>query len=115
MQIQINTDENIEGSAELSAHISTDIHTRLDRYSQHINRIEVHLSDKNSDKSGAHDKRCVIEARIAGRQPEVASDASDTLEGAWSGAAKKLQHVLETTLGKLNHVKGGNTIRTGEL
>lgn len=115
MQIQINTDENIEGSEELSAHISTDIHTRLDRYSEHITRIEVHLSDKNADKSGAHDKRCLIEARIAGRQPEVASDASDTLEGAWSGAAKKLQHVLETTLGKLNHVKGANTIRTGEL
>ena len=103
MQIQVNTDDNIEGGEELSARISTEIHTRLDRFSQHITRIEVHLSDENADKSGDSDKRCLIEARLEGRQPEVASDQADTLEGAYSGAAKKLQRVLETTLGRLSH------------
>lgn len=115
MQIQINTDENIEGSEELSAHITADINTRLDRYSEHITRVEVHLSDENAAKSGAHDKRCLIEARIEGLQPEAVSNESDTLEGAWSGAAKKMQHALDTTLGKRNHVKGGETIRTADL
>ena len=112
MHIQINTDEHIEGSEGLSAKISSDIHHRLDRFSEHITRIEVHLSDENADKSGTSDKRCLIEARLEGRQPEVASDEAATLEGAWSGAAKKLQHVLETTLGKRDHHKGGETIRT---
>ncbi len=114
MHIQINTDENIEGSEALSARVSDDIHKRLDRYSQHITRIEVHLSDGNAEKSGSSDKRCLIEARIEGRQPEAVSDQSDTLERAYSGAAKKMQHALETTFGKLNHVKGGETIRTSE-
>ncbi len=115
MQIQVNTDENVQGSEELSARVSTEIHSRLDRFSQHITRIEVHLSDEDADKSGGSDKRCLIEARLEGRQPQAASDQADTLEGAYSGAAKKLQRALETTLGKLNHVKGGDTIRTGSL
>ena len=115
MQIQVNTDDNLKGGEELSARVSAEIHTRLDRYSRHITRIEVHLSDEDGDKSGGSDKRCLIEARLEGRQPEVASDQAATLEGAYSGAAKKLQHVLETTLGRLNRVKGADTIRTGVL
>ncbi|MGK2870982.1 MAG: HPF/RaiA family ribosome-associated protein [Alphaproteobacteria bacterium] len=113
MQIQINTDKNIEGGEDLSARVSTEIHTRLDRFSQHITRIEVHLSDEDADKSGGSDKRCLIEARLEDRQPEVASERAATLEGAYSGAAKKLQRALETTLGRLNQVKGADTIRTG--
>ena len=93
----------------------TEIHTRLDRFSQHITRIEVHLSDENADKSGESDKRCLIEARLEGRQPEVASDQAATIEGAYSGAAKKLQRALETTLGRLSQLKGSDTIRTGDL
>lgn len=115
MHIQINTDENIEGSEELAAHITANLKTGLDRYSEHITSLEVHLSDENAAKSGAHDKRCLIEARIEGLQPEAVSNESDTLEGAWSGAAKKMQHALDTTLGKRNHVKGGETIRVGEM
>lgn len=114
MQIQVNTDENVESGEGLTASVSAEIRSRLDRFSQHITRIEVHLSDADGDKSGGSDKRCLIEARLEGRQPEVASDRAATLEGAISGAAKKLQHVLETTLGKLDHTKGGDTIRTGD-
>lgn len=112
MQIQINTDENVAGGEDLSARISAELHTRLDRFSQYITRIEVHLSDEDGDKSGTADKRCLIEARLEGRQPEAASDRANTLEGAYSGAAKKLHRALETTLGKINHVKGADTIRT---
>jgi len=114
MQIQVNTDENIKGGEDLSARVSAEIHTRLDRFSQHITRIEVHLSDEDGHKSGGSDKRCLIEARLEGSQPEVASEQASTLEGAFSGAAKKLQRALETTLGRLNHVKGANTIRIGD-
>ena len=58
--------------------------------------------------------RCLIEARLEGRKPEVASDRADTLQGAFSGAVRKLQRALQSTLGKVNHVKGTNTIRAGE-
>ena len=74
MQIQVNTDESIDGGEDLSARVSAEIHSRLDRFSQHITRIEVHLSDEDGDKSGGSDKRCLIEARLEGRQPEVASE-----------------------------------------
>lgn len=115
MKIQVNADNNIEGGEGLSARVSSDIHNRLDRYSRHITRIEVHLTDEDGDKSGGSDKHCLIEARLEGRQPEVASEQASTLEGAYFGAAKKLQHALATTLGRLNHVKGADTIRTGEM
>lgn len=115
MQIQVNTDNNIEGGEELSARVSAEIHNRLDRFNRHITRIEVHLTDEDGDKSGDSDKHCLIEARLEDRQPEVASEQAATIEGAYSGAAKKLQHVLETTLGRLNHVKGADTIRTDEM
>lgn len=114
MQIQVNTDENVEGGEDLSHRVSAEIHTRLDRYSQHITRIEVHLSHEEGNKAGASGKRCLIEARLEGRQPEVVSERSATLEGAYSGAAKKLQRALETTLGRLTHMKGADTIRTGD-
>ncbi len=67
MQIQINTDENINGGQELSSQISAEIYARLERFSSHITRIEVHLSDEDGDKSGGSDKRCLIEARLEGR------------------------------------------------
>jgi ribosome-associated translation inhibitor RaiA len=114
MQIQVNTDENIKGGEDLSARIVAGIHSRLDRFSEHITRIEVHLSDEDGKKSGGSDKRCLIEARLEGRQPEVASEQASTLESAFSGAARKLQQVLETTLGKRDQVKGADTIRTGD-
>lgn len=113
MQIQVNTDDNVEGSEELSDQISSEIQNRVDHFSQHITHIEVHLSDENADKSGSSDKRCLIEVRLEGLQPTVVSDRASTIEGAYSGAAKKLEHSLQSTLGKLNHVKGSDTIRTG--
>jgi hypothetical protein len=45
----------------------------------------------------------------------VVSEQAASLEGAYSGAARKLQRALATTLGKLNQVKGAETIRTGDL
>jgi len=115
VQILVNTDESAMGGQELSARISAEIHSRLDRFSQHITRIEVHLSDENGDKSGESDKRCLIEARLEGRQPEAVSDHAATIEGAYSGATKKMQRALETTLGRLSQLKGSDTIRGSDL
>ena len=110
MHIPTNTDENVAGGEDLSARISAELHNRFDRFSQHITRIEVHLSDEDGDKSGAADQRCLTEARLEGPQPEAASGRAGILEGAYSGAAKKVHRASETTLGRLNHVKGADTI-----
>ena len=101
MRIQINTDHNIEGREALAAQVSGTIETALSRFSDHITRVEVHLSDENGAKNGLNDKRCMLEARLEGRQPIAVTDEAATLDQAVSGAADKLARLLESTLGRL--------------
>ena len=100
MQIQVNTDHNIEGRETLAAWIRGTVETALDRDSDHITRVEVHLTDEDGHKSGQNDKCCVMEARLEGRQPIAVSDHSETLEQAVNGAAGKLARLVESTLGR---------------
>jgi hypothetical protein len=101
MQIQINTDGNIEGTEALAGQIKDVLKGTLSRYSDRITRIEVHLSDQNGAKSGQDDKRCVLEARLEGRQPTAVTHQAATVEEAVEGAAEKLLRSLQTTLGRL--------------
>ena len=102
MQIQINTDSNIEADAELVQQIKAVISDGLDRFSEQVTRVEVHLSDQNSDKkSGDEDIRCQLEARLAGLQPISVSDRAATLERAVDGAVEKLTRSLDSTLGRM--------------
>lgn len=102
MQIQINTDSNIEGDAELVQLMKAVVRNGLDRFSEQVTRVEVHLSDQNSDKKfGNEDIRCLLEARLAGLQPISVSDSAATLEQAVDGAVEKLTRSLDSTLGRL--------------
>ena len=101
MQIQINTDHNIEGHQALTDHISSVIENALSRFSDHITRVEVHLSDENSHKRGHNDKRCMMEARFQGHQRSAVTHRAATLDLAVAGAADKLTRVIESTLGRL--------------
>ncbi|BCD99348.1 HPF/RaiA family ribosome-associated protein [Marinagarivorans cellulosilyticus] len=101
MKIQFNTDANIHGTEELAARVSDSIEHALDRYQSHITRVEVHISDESKGKSGLHDHRCMLEARLEGRQPVAVTEHAATLDQAVNGAAKKLAHRLETVLGRL--------------
>ena len=101
MQIQINTDNNIEGREELATQVEAVVQDSLRRFSEQITRVEVHLSDENSHKSGQADKRCVMEARLEGRQPTAVTHQAATLSEAVDGAADKLTASLESTLGRL--------------
>lgn len=104
MLIQINTDNNIKGSEEAALTYTAMIESTLDRFSDRITRIEVHLSDENSAKDSPDDKRCMLEARLKGLQPIAVTHQADELDLAVSGAADKMKRSLETTLGKLrNH------------
>lgn len=101
MQIQINTDNNIEGREEFATHVKGVVESALSRFSDRLTWIEVHLSDENSDKSGQDDKRCTMEARLEGRQPTAVTHAAATLDQAVDGAADKLGRLLESALGRL--------------
>ena len=101
MQIQVNTDHTIEGHEELADQIRGVVETALSRMSDHITRVEVHLTDESSPKSRDNDKRCMMEARLEGRQPIAVTDEAATLDMAVDGAADKLARLIEHTLGKL--------------
>ena len=100
MLVQINTDRNIEGSAALTTAVSGVVEAALDRFSSHVTRVEVHISDENAEKGGQRDHRCMMEARLEGRQPVAVTHAAATLDQAVSGAAGKLARMLESTLGR---------------
>lgn len=101
MQIHINTDRNIEGHEALATQISGVVESALSLFSVHITRVKVYLSDENSDKKGGHDHmRCVMEARLEGRQPVAVTHQAATVEQAGDGAADKLTRLIESTLGR---------------
>lgn len=102
MKIQLNTDVHIEGNEALAAQVSATVEQALARFSEHITRVEVHLGDENADKSGQRDQRCMLEARLEGRQPVAVTQHAATLEQAVHGAAQKLVHLLDSTLGRLH-------------
>ena len=101
MLIQINTDKNIQGGEQLNNHFSGVLENSLDRFVDHVTRIEVHLSDENSQKEGPSDKRCMLEARVKGLQPIAVTHKAESLDLAVSGAADKMKNALETTIAKM--------------
>ncbi len=101
MTIQINTDRNINGNEKFESHFTTATEEALSRFSEQITRVEVHLSDENGIKEGPNNKRCLLEARLAGRPPIAVTHQADTVEQAYKGSMSKLKASLETILGKL--------------
>jgi ribosomal subunit interface protein len=107
MQIQINTGHNIDGNEALVAYVRNETEHGLSRFSDHITRVEVHLSDEKSDKKvGNGTMRCVIEARIEGRHPIAVTNQAATLDQAVKGAANKLTRLIESTIGRIKDRRG---------
>jgi ribosome-associated translation inhibitor RaiA len=109
MNIQINTDHNIKSNKTLIAKFSSTIKNALSRMSDHITRVEVHLSDEDGRKKGNNDKRCMIEARLEGRQPIVVIDHAMTLNQAFFGAIGKLINMIESIQGRRRDQRNRNT------
>ncbi len=109
MQIQVNTDHSIEGHGALAVRIRGVVENALSRMSDHITRVEVHLTDERGPKKGRNDKRCMMEARLEGRQPVAVADEAATVDLAVDGAAAKLARLVEHTLGKLKDLRNHRT------
>ncbi len=101
MQIQVNSDNHIQGNIRLEQWVRSTVESTLERYDDALTRIEVHLRDENGDKPGPHDKRCQMEARPKGHQPISVTHKAANLEQAIEGAAQKLNNALEHLYGKL--------------
>ena len=103
----------------MAQQIKSEVENGLEHFSEKITRVEVHLSDENSNKkSGTKDMRCLLEARLAGLQPVTVSHKAATLEQAVEGAVDKLKRSLDSTLGRLGerktHDPSGFSIRASE-
>lgn len=104
MIIQFNTDKNLSIKAPFKETLSELLEKSLDRFSEQITRLEVHLSDENGSKTGTHDKRCLLEARLEGLQPIAVTADAQTHEQSLKAAIEKLKNTLDSQLGKLrNH------------
>ncbi len=101
MQIQFNTDKNVIGSEDLIASSTSLISEELSRFSDQITRLEIHLSDDDGKKDGFNDKRCMVEARLAGMKPIAVTDHANSPEQAVLGAIDKLKTSLEKITGRL--------------
>ena len=100
MTIQFNTDNNVIGREQLTEPLTDLISNKLNRFSEKITRVEVHLSDENGNKEGQNDKRCLLEARMEGKKPIAVTNLANTHEEAVEGAIDKLKTSLETIIGR---------------
>lgn len=114
MQAQVHTDDHIHGGESLAQWIQDESGTRLARFRENITRLEVFLTDVDAGKSGAEDKRCRIEARVAGRQPVAVTAEADKMATAFISAVDKLTRALDADLGRVKDRHGRDTIRDAQ-
>lgn len=98
MQILTSTDHNIDGNEAFAAEVTDVVANALRHVSDHITRVEVHFADENGPKTDPRDIRCMLEARIEGRQPIAVTHHADTTSSAAVGAAGKLASMIAKTL-----------------
>jgi hexokinase len=102
MIIKINTDNKLTVPENFQEKLNSMISEELGRFDDRLSRIEVHLSDENGDKEAPNDKKCLLEARIKGKQPVVVSALANNEVMALKSAILKLKTLLDTQFGKMN-------------
>jgi ribosomal subunit interface protein len=100
MQVLVNHDNHVRVGENVSTRLAGVIEESLQRFSDRITRIEMHLTDENTHKGGAADHRCMIEARVANLPPIAVTNRAEDFQVAFEGALEKLQRALEHALGK---------------
>jgi ribosome-associated translation inhibitor RaiA len=106
MLVNVSTDNHIQGREQLVTEVTTEVEQSLARFEPQLTRVEVFLADENSHKTGDNDKRCTMEARLAGLPPLAATGNGSNLDQAVDGALEKLSSLLERKLGRLGDRKG---------
>jgi ribosome-associated translation inhibitor RaiA len=112
MQVQVHTDDHIHGGESLAQWVQDEATSRLARFRDNITRLEVFLTDLDAGKSGANDKRCRVEARVAGRQPVTVTADASKMATAFIDSVEKLMRALDADLGRVKDRNGRDTIRT---
>jgi lipid II:glycine glycyltransferase (peptidoglycan interpeptide bridge formation enzyme) len=114
MLIQLNTDNHITATSNLQQRAEQILQQELKHLAKEITRVEVHLNDEKNSKAGVNNKRCLLEARVAGSQAITTEHRADTLTLAMQGAAEQLARAVKSSFDKQHHEKSRETIRRGE-
>ena len=114
MQIQVNTDDHIQGGESLAQWVQEEAGSRLARFKDQLTRLEVFLTDLDGSKSGVNDKRCRLEGRVVGRQPVTVTADGDKMAAAFISAVEKLARALDNDLGRVKDRHGRDTIRAAQ-
>jgi ribosome-associated translation inhibitor RaiA len=94
MQVLVNCEDPICCDAELIRRVEGVIAGTLERFSEQVSRVEVWLKDLQSEKPGARDQVCSLEARLSGLPPVMAEHEAPTLTEAIHAAAGKLERLI---------------------
>ena len=103
MKVQVNASNDIHKKDALETWANEFLNERLARFTQDVTSIEAQLSDENhATKGGDADKRCMLEARMAGRAPIAVTAFGADQNLAFRAATEKLEHALDHAIGKLD-------------
>jgi hypothetical protein len=105
MQFQFNSDNRVSGDAAVAEQIEALVRGRLERVSDRITRVEVHVGDVNGPKGGK-DIRCAVELRPSGLKPISGTDESASVEAAVASATDKALSAYDRQIGKQTTRKG---------
>ncbi len=106
MQILVHSDHNLVGGESLRDSVEGIVHAAVDRFSNRITRVEVHVSDANASKHGATEKHCVMEAHVGGMKPVAVTHKAPLAVQAIEGAADKLERALDHALSRRDETRG---------
>lgn len=98
MLLQINFGD-IDHSAAIESWAEERVRKQLGYLTERLTRVEVHLRDENSKSKSSHDdKRCVMEARIAGRRPLAVDHSGEDMYKVIDETAGKLARAVKTDI-----------------
>src|SRR5579863_6733144 len=98
MKIQVNGDHTIVVDTDLRHFVEHEVSRLLERFTMRLTRVEVHLTDVDSKKTGKREKRCLVEARPAGARPLTVSARAVNAPYAVDDALRKMRSCLAGSL-----------------
>lgn len=106
MLVQVNSDNHITATDRLSSWVEAEVKESLTRFEPQLTRVEVFLADLNSHKETTVDKKCTLEAKLAGLPPVAVTKQAGSIEEALDAALETMTLTLDSRLGKLHDPKG---------
>ena len=98
---------DFQSTEAINDHINKTVAHAMEKNERQVTRVEVHLHDSNAKKGGV-DKRCVMEARLAGHQPLAVEAIHADMYLAITDAAGKLQRAVSHKLDRHESHRSGH-------